>query len=72
MSLQETECANMNVSWKCIHEFSQAAESVYMHFAAVLNIRASLPVRRRQLWRRTENFLLIFLQPYVYDLRFKA
>ena len=33
------------------------------------------PVHRswgRQLWRRTGNLLLIFLQFYVYDLRFKA
>ena len=29
------------------------------------------PVRGRQLWRRTGNFLLIFLQFNVYDLRFK-
>ena len=30
------------------------------------------PVRDRQLWRRTGNFLLFFLQFYVYDLRFMA
>ena len=38
----------------------------------VLEIPTGPPVRGRQLWRRTENFLLIFLQFCVYDLRFKA
>ena len=38
----------------------------------VLEIPTGLPVRGRQLWRRTWKFLLIFLQFYVYDLRFKA
>ena len=35
-------------------------------------VSESLPVRGRQLWRRTGNFLLIFLQFYVYDFRFKV
>ena len=39
---------------------------------AVLEISTGLAVRDRQLWRRTGNFLLIFLQFYVYDLRFKT
>ena len=39
---------------------------------AVLEIPTGQPVRGRQLWRRAGNFLLIFLQFYVYDLRFKA
>ena len=39
---------------------------------AVLEIPTGPPVRGRQLWRRTGNFLLIFLQFYVYDLRSKA
>ena len=38
---------------------------------AVLEIPTGPPVRGRQLWRRTSNFLLIFLQFWVYDLRFK-
>ena len=38
---------------------------------SVLEIPTGPPVRGRQLWRRTGNFLLIFLQFYVYDLRFK-
>ena len=38
----------------------------------VLEIPTGPPVRGRQLWRGTWNFLLIFLQFYVYDLRFKA
>ena len=38
---------------------------------AVLEIPKGLPVRGRQLWRRARNFLLIFLQFYAYDLRFK-
>ena len=38
---------------------------------AVLEIPTGPPVRGRQLWR-TGNFLLIFLQFYVYNLRFKA
>ena len=37
----------------------------------VLAIPTGPPVRGRQLWRRTGNFLLIFLQFYVCDLRFK-
>ena len=39
---------------------------------AVLEIPTGSPVRGRQLWTRTGNFLLIFLQFYAYDLRFKA
>ena len=39
---------------------------------AGLEIPTGPPVRGRQLWRRTGNFLLIFLWFYVYDLRFKA
>ena len=38
----------------------------------VLEIPTGPSVRGRQLWRRAGNFLLIFLQFYVYDLRFKA
>ena len=38
----------------------------------VLEIPTGLPVRGRQLWRRTGIFFLIFIQFYVYDLRFKA
>ena len=37
----------------------------------MLEIPKGPPVRGRQLWRRTGNFLLIFLQFNVYDLRFK-
>ena len=37
----------------------------------VLEIPTGPPVQGRQLWRRTGNFF-IFLQFYVYDLRFKA
>ena len=37
----------------------------------VLEIPKGPPVRGRQLWRRTEKFLLNFLQFYVNDLRFK-
>ena len=48
----------------------QGSRSNYLH--AVLEIPTGPPVRGRQLWRRTGNFLLIFLQFYVYDLRFKA
>ena len=39
---------------------------------SVLEIPTGPSVRGRQLWRRTGNFLLFFLQFYVYDLRFKA
>ena len=39
---------------------------------AVLEIPTGPPVRGQQLWRRTRNFLLIFLQFYVYDLQFKV
>ena len=39
---------------------------------SVLEIPTGPPVRGRQLWRRTGNFLLIFLWFYVYDLRFKT
>ena len=35
---------------------------------SVLEIPTGPPVRGRQLWRRTGNFLLIFLQFYVYNL----
>ena len=38
----------------------------------MLEIPTGPPVRGRQLWRRTGNFLLIFLWFYVYDLRFKT
>ena len=38
----------------------------------VLEIPTGPSVRGRQLWRRTGNFLVIFLQFYVYDLKFKA
>ena len=38
----------------------------------VLEIPTVPPVRGLQLWRRTRNFLLIFLQIHVYYLRFKA
>ena len=38
----------------------------------VLEIPTGSPVRDRQRWRRTGNLLLIFLQFYVYDLRFMA
>ena len=37
----------------------------------MLEIPTGPAVRGRQLWRRTGNFLLIFLQFYVNDLRFK-
>ena len=40
-------------------------------YQIVLEIPTGPPVRGRQLWRRTGNFLLIFLQFNVYDLRFK-
>ena len=40
-------------------------------YQTVLEIPTGPPVRGRQLWRRTGNFLLIFLQFNVYDLRFK-
>ena len=39
---------------------------------SVLEIPTGPPVRGRQLWRRTGNFLLIFLWFYVYDLRLKT
>ena len=39
---------------------------------SVLEIPTGPPVRGRQLWRGTGNFLLIFLQFYVYNLWFKA
>ena len=39
---------------------------------SVLEIPTGLSVRGRQLWRGTWDFLLIFLQFYVYDFRFKA
>ena len=45
---------------------------VLMIIWSVLEIPTGSPVWGRQLWRRTGNFLLIFLQFYVYDLRFKA
>ena len=38
----------------------------------MLEIPTGLLVRDRQLWTRTGNFLLTFLQFYAYDLRFKA
>ena len=38
----------------------------------MLEIPTGPSVRGRQLWRRTGNFLLIFLWFYVYDLRFKT
>ena len=38
----------------------------------VLEIPRGPPVQGQQLCRRTRNFLLIFLQFYVYNLRFKA
>ena len=41
-------------------------------YLPVLEIRASLPVRSWQLWRRTGNFSLIFLYLYVYTLKLKA
>ena len=44
----------------------------YYPLRAVLAIPTGLLVRGQQLWGRTRNFLLIFLQFYVYDLRFKA
>ena len=37
----------------------------------VLEIPTGPPVRGRQLWRRTGNFLLFFLQFDVYDFKFK-
>ena len=37
----------------------------------VLEIPTGPPVRGRQLWRKTENFLLKFLQFHVYDLRLR-
>ena len=40
-------------------------------YQIVLEIHTGPPVWGRQLWRRTGNFLLIFLQSNVYDLRFK-
>ena len=40
-------------------------------YQIVLEIPTGPPVRGRQLWRRTGNFLLIFLQYDIYDLRFK-
>ena len=43
-----------------------------LHPFPVSEILTGPPVRDRQLWRRTGNFLLIFLQFYVYVLRFKA
>ena len=39
---------------------------------SVLEIPTGPPVRGRQLCSRTGNFLLIFLQFYVYDLRFNT
>ena len=41
-------------------------------WVTVLEIPTGPPVRGQQLWRRTGNFLLILLQFYDYDLRFKA
>ena len=41
-------------------------------FHAVLGIPTGPSVQGRQLWRKNGNFLLIFLQFHVYDLRFKA
>ena len=40
-------------------------------YQIVLEIPTGLPVWGRQLWRRTGNFLLIFLQFNVNDLKFK-
>ena len=50
----------------------QSPETEKSDMAAVLEIPTGPPVRGRQLWRRTGNFLLNFLWFYVYDLRFKA
>ena len=40
-------------------------------YQIVLEIPTGPPAQGRQLWRRTGNFLLIFIQFNVYDLRFK-
>ena len=59
------------LSWMKMYEFR--LKFLWILFpSAVLEIPTGPPVRGRQLWRRTGNFLLIFLQFYVYDLRFKA
>ena len=47
-------------------------KSPVIGYNAVLEIPTGPPVLGRQLWRRTGNFLLIFLQSYVYDLKFKT
>ena len=41
-------------------------------FGSIDHIYTGPLVRGQQLWRRTRKFLLIFLQFYVYDLRFKV
>ena len=38
----------------------------------MLEIPTDQLVQGRQFWRRTSNFFVIFLQFYVYDMRFKA
>ena len=53
--------------WK----FPQVRHSEADNFGGGPAVLEIPPVRGRQLWRRAGNFLLIFLQFYVYDLRFK-
>ena len=44
----------------------------FIPWQTILETCTSLPVWGRQLWRRTTDFLLIFLRFYVYGLRFKV
>ena len=54
-----------------LHLWSKFGHPSLNRWGAVLEIPTSPSVRGRQLWRRTGNILLTFLQFYVYDLRFK-
>ena len=70
---QNFKLAKVQVTFFKSHSYSTCvitAELQWYH--PVLEIPTGPPVRGRQLWRRTGNFLLIFLWFYVYDLRFKA
>ena len=69
----------IHLSWSFIHattvySFQQIENVLFGQFMSrsVLEIPTGPPVRGRQLWGRTGNFLLIFLQFYVYNLWFKA
>ena len=62
-------CFDLRSVWLSLR--SDVGIKVSQYISSVLEIPTGPPVRGRQLWRRTGNFLLIFLQYYVYDLRFK-